>query len=125
DWRLKGAIDRALGLMPGGRRLRARMELRSVDMGALCDVQVADWQAIMSRMRACRIALRGAVVVELGTGTCPTVPLCMYLGGAAKVYTFDRERRAEPQLICELADRMQVHLALIARESGRPLAEVE
>lgn len=125
DWRLRGAIDRALGVVPGGRRLRARFELRSVDMGALCDLQVSDWQAIMSRMRACGIDVAGARIVELGTGACPTVPLCMYLAGAAKVFTFDRERRAEPELVCELADRLQAHVALIARESGRSISDVE
>ena len=122
---MKGAIDRALGVMPGGRRLRARIELRRVDMDAQCDLQVADWQAIMSRMRACGIDVAGARIVELGTGPCPTVPLCMYLAGAAKVFTFDRERRADPQLICELADRLQAHVAPIARESGRALSDVE
>ena len=111
--------------MPGGRRLHARIELRSVDLDAQCELHVADWQAIMSRMQACGIEVAGARIVELGTGACPTVPLCMYLAGAAKVFSFDRERRADPQLICELADRLQAHVALIARESGRTLSDVE
>ncbi|HSN28009.1 MAG TPA: class I SAM-dependent methyltransferase [Kofleriaceae bacterium] len=124
DWRLKGAIDRALGLVPGGRKIHARLAQRSIDLGALVDLQVDDWHAIAQRLEALDIAITDARVVELGSGACPTLAACMYLAGAAKVFTLDRERRQSQELVLELADRLAVHVALIARDSGRAPDEI-
>jgi SAM-dependent methyltransferase len=127
NWRVKGALDRALGLVPGGRRLQYRLERRIgslVDLGRECDLQVDDWHAIMARLRGCGIAIDGARIVELGTGRCPTVPVCMYLAGAARVFTLDRERRLEPELVGALVDRLQIHVALIARDSDRSVEDI-
>lgn len=124
DWRLKGAIDRALGLVPGGRKIHARLAKRSVDLGALVDLQVDDWHAIAQRLDALDLAITDARVVEIGSGTCPTLAACMYLAGAARVFALDRERRQSPELVRELADRLVIHVAMIARDSGRALDEV-
>jgi SAM-dependent methyltransferase len=124
NWRLRGAIDRALGLVPGGRQLHARLAQRSVDLGAFVDLQVDDWHAIAQRLDVLDLAITDARVVELGSGTCPALAACMYLAGAAKVFSLDRERRQSPELVGELADRLVVHAALIARDSGRALDEV-
>jgi SAM-dependent methyltransferase len=124
DWRLRGALDRALGFVPGGRRLHARLAQRSADLGALVDLQVDDWYAVAQRMRSLGLATSGARVVELGSGACPTLAACMYLAGAAKVFVLDRERRQSAELVRELADRLAVHVAQIARASGRADAEI-
>ena len=124
DWRLRGALDRALGLVPGGRKLHARLTHRSVDLGALVDLQVDDWHALAQRLDALDLAITDARVVELGAGSCPTLAMCMYLAGAAKVFSLDDERRQSPELVRELADRLVVHAALIARDSGRALDEI-
>ncbi|MBV8761781.1 MAG: methyltransferase domain-containing protein [Deltaproteobacteria bacterium] len=124
DWRLRGAIDRALGLVPGGRRIHARLAQRSVDLGALVDLQVDDWHVIAQRLDALDIAITDARIVELGAGSCPTIAACMYLAGAAKVFSLDGERRQSAELVRELADRLVVHASLIARDSGRALDEI-
>lgn len=124
NWRLRGAIDRALGLVPGGRQIHARLAQRSVDLGAFVDLQVDDWHAIAQRLDALDLAITDARVVELGSGTCPTLAACMYLAGAAKVFALDRDRRQSRELVGELADRLVVHTAVIARDSGRALDEV-
>lgn len=41
---------------------------------------------------ACGVALRDATVVEVGTGRRVTIPVCLWLLGAARVYTVDLHR---------------------------------
>jgi SAM-dependent methyltransferase len=127
DWRLKGGIQKVLGYMPGGDRLHYMLQRRGgglTDFGRECDIKVDDWRLMMGHLRASKVPVAGATLLEIGTGWYPTFPMCLYLAGAARVYTLDLTRHIKPDMVRLLADRLQAHVALIARESGRDEAAV-
>jgi SAM-dependent methyltransferase len=128
DWRLKGSIQKVLGYVPGGGRIHYVLQRRAgglTDFGRECDIKVDDWKIMMGHLRTANIPVEGSTFVEIGTGWYPTFPFCMYLAGAARVYTYDLNRLLKPDMVEQLADRLQAHLALIAKESGKPIGELE
>ena len=125
DWRLKGAIQKALGYVPGGQRIHEQLQRRATpDFGQECDLVVDDWLRMVGELRSRGVTLDGARIVELGAGRMPTWSLCGYLAGASHVYALDRDRRIEDDLVCDLANRVMVHVPAIARAIGRPELEV-
>ncbi len=124
DWRLKGAIQKALGYVPGGRRIHERLHRRIADFGRECDLAVDDWRRLMAHLRSCGVTVQGATLVEIGAGRAPALPLCFYLAGAAHIFALDRDRRIEDELVRDLADRLMAHVAAIAEASGRREPEV-
>jgi SAM-dependent methyltransferase len=120
-WRVQAAIDKALGYVPGGLRIHERLHRRAApDFGNECDVAIDDWLRLVGH----GLRLDGATVVELGAGRLPAVALGCHVAGAAHVYALDRERRIDDNLVPDVADRLMVHLAAIARTTGRPEADV-
>jgi SAM-dependent methyltransferase len=127
DWRIKGAIQKVLGYVPAGDRIHYLLQRRGgglTDFGRECDIKVDDWRIMMGHLRASKIDLPGATLLEMGTGWYPTFPFCLYLAGARRVYTLDLNRHLREDLVALLADRLASHVALIAREAGRAEAEV-
>jgi SAM-dependent methyltransferase len=123
DWRIKGAIQKVLGKVPGGDRMHYALQRRGgglTDFGRECDIKVDDWRLMLGHLRASKIPLAGATLLEMGTGWYPTFPFCLYLGGAKRVYTVDLTRHLQSDLVAQLADRLAVHVGLIAHESGQP-----
>jgi SAM-dependent methyltransferase len=95
------------------------------DFGRECDIKVDDWRLMMGHLRTAKIPVEGSTFVEIGTGWYPTFPFCMYLAGAGRVYTYDLNRLLKPDMVVLLADRLQAHVALIAKESGKPIDALE
>ncbi len=128
DWRLKGTIQKVLGYVPGGGRIHYMLQKRAgglTDFGRECDIKVDDWRLMMGHLRAANVPVEGSTFVEIGTGWYPTFPFCMYLAGAARVYTYDLNRLLKPDMVVLLADRLQAHVSLIAKESGKPIEALE
>ncbi|HEX5058887.1 MAG TPA: methyltransferase domain-containing protein [Kofleriaceae bacterium] len=128
DWRVKGAIQKALGYVPGGDRLHYMLQRYAGgmrDFGRECDIKVDDWRLMMGHLRAAQIPVEGATLVEIGTGWYPTFPFCLYLAGVAKVFTFDLHRLIKSDMVYLLADRLAAHVALVAREARRSEDEVK
>ena len=127
DWRLKGTVQKVLGYVPGGSRIHLQLQRRVGglrDFGRECDLRVDDWAVMVRHLRAAGVTIQDATLLELGTGWFPTPALCSYLAGAGHVYTIDRVRLVEPDMLVLLADRLAVHTSLIARESEQELDEV-
>jgi SAM-dependent methyltransferase len=127
NWRLKGAIQKALGYMPGGRRLHYELQRRAgglADFGRECDTKVDDWRLMMGHLRTCGVPVTGATMLEVGAGRFPTFPVCLYFAGAERIYALDLERQLELPLVQDLADRLINHLALIAEVTRRPEHEL-
>lgn len=127
DWRIKGTIQKVLGYVPGGHRMHYELQRRVGglrDFGRECDIKVDDWRLMMGHLRDVDVPVAGAVCVEIGTGWYPTFPLCLFLAGAAHVYTFDLERLLKQEMTRQLGERLQAHVPLIAHESGRSVADV-
>src|SRR5262245_16702545 len=128
DWRVKGAIQKVLGYVPGGDRIHYMLQRYAGgmrDFGRECDIKVDDWRLMMSHLRRAGVAVEGATLVEIGTGWYPTFPFCLYLAGAAHVYTFDLHYLMKDDMVHLLADRLAAHVALVAHESHRPDDEVK
>jgi SAM-dependent methyltransferase len=128
DWRVKGAIQKALGYVPGGERIHYMLQRYAGgmrDFGRECDIKVDDWRLMVGHLRTAQIPIEAATMVEIGTGWYPTFPFCLYLAGAARVFTFDLNRLLKDEMVHLLADRLAAHVALIARESCRPEDEVK
>lgn len=127
DWRVKGTVQKFLGYVPGGSRIHLQLQRRVGglrDFGRECDLRVDDWAVMVRHLRSAGIEVRGATMVELGTGWFPTLALSFYLAGVERMYTFDRARLVERDMLILLADRLAAHVSLIARESDQALADV-
>jgi SAM-dependent methyltransferase len=127
DWRVKGTVQKVLGFVPGGSRIHLQLQRRVGglrDFGRECDLRVDEWAVMVRHLRAAGVDIRGATMLELGTGWFPTLPLCSYLAGVGHMYTFDRVRLVERDMLVLLADRLAAHVSLIARESEQELDEV-
>jgi len=127
DWRIKGTIQKVLGYVPGGERIHYLLQRRGgglTDFARECDIKVDDWRLMMGHLRTAGARVDGGTLLEMGTGWYPTFPLCLYLAGASRVHTFDLNRHLKPEMTIALAERLANHVALIARESGRPEVDV-
>jgi SAM-dependent methyltransferase len=127
DWRIKGTIQKVLGWMPGGDRIHHILQRRVgglADFGRECDIKVDDWRLMMGHLQSARARIAGGTLLEMGTGWYPTFPLCLYLAGAARVYTVDLNRLLRSEMTIALAERLANHVALIAQVAGKPEAEV-
>ena len=120
NWRIKGAIQKALGYVPMGDRIHHALQRRAGLAGFIreCDLKVEDWRIAMGYFRSTNIALAGATLVEIGAGWYPTLPACMWLAGAARIISYDLRRHQKPDLVLQLAERLRAHVPMIARESG-------
>ena len=126
-WRIKGVVQKVLGVLPGGTLLHYGLQRR---FGGLRDFErefackVDDWSIMTRHLRDAGQSIGGACLVEIGTGWYPTFPLACYLAGARAVETFDLNRHLRPELtarcIALLADRLDD----IAIASGAAIEEV-
>ncbi len=101
-WRLKGLIQKSLGPLPGGDRLHYLLQRR---FGGLRDfrrefsIKIDDWKIMIAQATAHGIDIRGADLLEIGTGWYPTFPFACHLAGAATVHTYDLNRYLRPDLV--------------------------
>lgn len=127
DWRLKGAIQKVLGLVPGGDRIHYLLQRRGgglADFDRECDSKVEDWQLMMGHLRTAGVRLTSATLLEMGTGWYPTFPVCLFLAGARAVLTLDLVRHLDEGLTRRLADRLALHVGAIAQAAGLSEADV-
>jgi SAM-dependent methyltransferase len=118
DWRVKGVVQRVLGVVPGGERLHYVLQRRNGVLRVFeteCDIKIDDWRLMMGHLHRAGVRVEGTTFFEIGTGWYPTFPLLLYLAGAARVITYDLNTHLRPHLLLQAAQRMHFHLALIAR----------
>ncbi len=127
-WRIKGVLQKCLGAMPGGETLHYRLQRR---FGGLRDprreigLKIDDWEAMVRQLRDAGLDIRGARLLEIGSGWYPTLPLACHLAGAAKVHTCDLNRLLKPDLMRLCIDELERHLSRMAAACDAPLAQVE
>ena len=129
DWRLKGAIQKVLGHVPGGERIHYLLQQRGgglTNFAAECDMKVDDWSIMIGHLVAAGIPIAGATLMEMGTGWYPTFPLCLHLAGAARVHTVDLNPYLKAEKTIALAERLlDRHVPLIARLGMQEPTEIE
>lgn len=126
-WRIKGAIQKALGYVPGGGHMHYVLQRYGgglTNFGAECDSKVDDWELMMGHLRTVKMPLDGLTLLEMGTGWYPTFPFCLYLSGVARVHTFDLNPHLKMDRTIALAERLGQHVPRIAKESGRTESDV-
>ena len=129
NWRIKGIVQKALGVVPGGTLINDRLqrtfgELRHVEKTVDSKV-IDDWVVLAGELRELQIPIEGAQMVEVGTGWFPVFPLCFALAGARICHTYDLHRHLSLDLTQRAIERLAVHLAQIAHVTGAEPTEVE
>jgi SAM-dependent methyltransferase len=128
DWRVKGIVQKVLSRTPGGEWLNDRLqgtlgELRSLEANVA--TKVRDWISLDDLLRESGFSLRGAEILEVGTGWHPTLPLCFSLAGVGRCVTFDQTRHLSPALTWRVVASLRRHLPALAEATGRGLAELQ
>ena len=126
-WKIKGVVQKVLGVLPGGALLHYELQRR---FGGLRDFErefagkVDDWSIMTGHLRNAGQSIEGACLVEIGTGWYPTFPLACYLAGARAMETFDLNRHLRPALTARCIALLGDHLEHIAEASGAGIEQV-
>jgi SAM-dependent methyltransferase len=129
NWRIKGIVQKALSTAPGGSHVNDILQrtaggLRSID--ATVDSKVVDdWIVLARQLRELNVQIPHAVLVEVGTGWFPVLPLCFVLAGARTCHTFDVARHLNARLTSRAIARLSVHLTRIADTAGVSIEQVQ
>lgn len=127
DWRVKGAVQKVLGVVPGGHAMHRQLQRRVgglKDFAAECDLKVEDWRIMMEHLGRAKVHLPHAALLEIGTGWYPTFPVCLFLSGAEQVLTIDLRSHLDPALTVKMVERLREHLPMIAKVARRDEAAV-
>ncbi len=127
-WRVKGLVQKALGLVPGGTAMHYQLQRR---FGGLQNfrqelaTKVDDWQIMVRHLRAARVVLADSHFFEIGTGWYPTFPFALYLAGAQRITTYDLNRHLQDDLVRSAVNELSRFLEVIAQEGGCDMGEVQ
>ena len=128
DWKVKGYIQRALDMTPGGalvNDLLQRLNGGRQNLGGHINVKVrADWLIHMGHLNELGFTLPGKTMLEIGTGWLPVMPLCFALAGISRCITVDLRRHMSVQAVLLTLRHLEPHLADIANVSNQPLEQV-
>lgn len=126
-WKLKGALQKVLGGLPGGGALHYALQRRFGglrDFAAEFDSKIEDWRIMAGHLDAASMAIPGRRLFEIGSGWYPTFPLACFLGGAARVTTVDLNRHLKRDLLLACAERLGGAVPTIAATCGNDEATV-
>ena len=127
-WRIKGLLQKTLGALPHGESLHYRLQR---DFGGMRNprreimLKIEDWDGMLKQLHANGVGIRGARLLEIGSGWYPALPLACYLGGAARVHTCDLNRLLKPELMRLCIDMLGEELPRIAALSDADPADVQ
>jgi SAM-dependent methyltransferase len=127
NWRVKGLVQKTLAQVPGGEQVHYLLQRR---LGGLRDhrreleLKLEDWRLLMSYVDKVGASLRGAHLLEVGSGWYPTFPVCCFLAGAGRVISVDVSRLMRPELTWQAVEGLETHLRTIATAAALPLDEV-
>jgi SAM-dependent methyltransferase len=127
DWRLKAGLQAILSVAPAGRQLNFLLS-RSVG-GFRKDTSVAGvsrWGLEMiASLRQQGFRVDGSIVLEVGTGWHPTMPLLFSSLGAAQVFTYDITKHVTSQLALTTLTAFVRAFDEISRKAGVPVSRLE
>lgn len=126
-WRIKGTIQKVLGIHPRGAALHYHLQKRFGGLGNLraeFATKMDDWRLMAGHLRTAGMHIDGGRFMEIGSGWYPTFPLALYLAGARHVDTYDLTRHFRPALLDACTALMGGYLDLVAQASGTPREQV-
>lgn len=128
DWRVKACIQGLLARVPAGTSVNSALQKLAggrVDSGRHIDSKFQeDWTVLMDVLRGLDFQVRDRVLLEIGTGWLPVLPLCFALAGARRIHTFDLHRHLPTGAVVEVLARLERHLGTLAEASQQPESEV-
>ncbi|MBN8480942.1 MAG: methyltransferase domain-containing protein [Xanthomonadales bacterium] len=126
-WKLKGRVQKVLGVLPRGAALHYALQRRFGGLGDFArefDSKVEDWRIMVGHLRDAGVPVAGRHLFEIGSGWYPTFPLALALAGAARVTTVDLNRHLKPDLLRACIERLGSAVDVIAEATGTDAAEV-
>ncbi len=126
-WRIKGTVQKVLGLLPGGQALHFHLQRQFgglQDFGRELESKIDDWTIMAGHLRDAGVSFDGLRGFEIGTGWYPTFPLACYLAGAARIITCDLNTHLRADLTSRCVDGLEPFLARIADAAGTDPHEV-
>ena len=128
DWRIKACIQGLLSRTPMGTSVNNALQKLAgggVDTGGHIDRKfLEDWTVLMDVLRELQFPVRDRVLMEIGTGWLPVLPLCFALAGARRIHTFDLRRHMRSGAVAEVLRHLGRHLDALAQASQQPEPEV-
>jgi hypothetical protein len=127
-WKLKGLLQKTLGVLPAGETLHYRLQRH---LGGMRNprreigLKIDDWEGMVKQLHGVGARIPGARLMEIGSGWYPALPLACHLVGAARVYTVDLNRLLKPDLMRLCIAMLGEQLPRLASACEVDLAEVE
>jgi hypothetical protein len=121
DWRIKGAIQKVLGVLPGGERAHYWLQKSAGGLrrfGPELDAKLEDFRLMIGHLASVGVQVAGTRFMEVGTGWYPTFPLSLYVMGARRVETFDLNRHLKPELVEKMLNRLNLEVPKLAELGG-------
>ncbi len=129
DWRVKACIQGVLSKLPAGAHLNNLLQTMvggRADQSRHIDLKFqADWLVLMKILREQEFEVRDKVLLEIGTGWLPVLPLCFALVGARHIHSYDMNRHLLPQTAAKVLRQLKPKLCELAHACGQPLSELE
>ena len=129
NWRVKAVMQKALSALPLGTSLNDALQRNCGGLrnfaGHVASKVVDDWVPLCHRIFDVEKNFQDSVMVEIGTGWHPCLPVCFHLAGAGRCITFDLRRCLSSRLSFRMLQALKPHLPLIAETAGIALADVE
>jgi hypothetical protein len=125
SWQAVCAVNTAKACVPFQTQLRAlRRRYRPPRTGPQHESVVSGAADHIAALEAAGLELRGARILELGSGWFPILPLILRAAGAAHVHVTDVHRLADGATLAEAGRFVEARAAQIARRLGIPEEDV-
>ncbi|MEZ4400413.1 MAG: class I SAM-dependent methyltransferase [Kofleriaceae bacterium] len=129
-WRIKGAIQKVLGAVPGGDALHYQLQRKAGGLRNVTremTIKVDDWRVMVDMLRRCGVEVPGARMLEIGTGWYTLFPFALYAAGAAQVVTVDLNRYLRRELTRQCVEVLARpdHVEVLAATAGVSGGDVE
>jgi SAM-dependent methyltransferase len=124
-WQLKWAKNAAFGLLPFSgalRRMKRRLRPYPSDIPPWT---LEEGLRLIELLREAGCSIRGAQVLEVGSGWRPILPLLFGLAGAARVVLIDTQRLMDGATFAGTSKNLVRHAPLIADRLGLTEREVQ
>ena len=129
DWRIKAHVQGILARLPAGVRVNDLLQTafggRSNQAEHIELKFRADWLVLMEMLQQHDFDVNDKVLLEIGTGWLPVLPLCFALAGARQVLSYDMHRHLLPQSAPTVLHHLQPQLGLLAQACNQPVAAIE
>lgn len=129
-WRIKGAIQKVLGAVPGGDALHYQLQRKAGGLRNVTremTIKVDDWRVMIDMLERCGVQVPGARLLEIGTGWYTLFPFALYAVGAKRVVTVDLNRYLRPELTRQCVEvlALPAHIEVLAAATGASAGDVE